>query len=183
MARARTVSKVFEGRRLAELGRVHVLREDEGATRRMGTALAAELEDEAAFAARFGGGRFLLLARDVDNKRIAARARVTLDAEPLDAGDLVPPGRGRRSDVARTHATSLGALQATVFRMLRAGATLEDIVDATHVPAQTLRDIYLEWLTDFGEERPQTPEEIAARAKVRRERRLHAWDRALGRNS
>ncbi len=180
--------ELLGGEPIDAFGRINVLRHEEDGTRLLGIVASDDLNDSDAFRARFGGGAYTLVARTPDNRRIAARIPLALEGAPkpiADAPLAKPTGRRagatdakREPTLAHPHGTGAGALEATVFRMLRTGATLEQVVDTTHVPSRIVRALYLEWLTDLGDELPKTREEIAERAKIRREQRMVVWDRA-----
>lgn len=158
------------GRSPDDFGRVHVFRhEDHGARTMLGVAQPADLRDRLAFGARFGGGTFTLVARSPDNRRIAGRFRTETEGAALPA-----PEGTKREGVAWPHATGTGQLQAVVFPLFREGCSVDAVVDRTRVDARALRALYLEWLTDFGEELPTTPDEVARRKARAAERRKGA---------
>ncbi len=146
----------------------------------MGVVAAAELRDQSALAARFGGGSFLLLARDPTNMRIATRVRVSVagPARPCeDEGRIESPASRRKtsSPSERPHATRAGMLADEVFQCLDEGKPLGEVMRATGAEPRVLRGLYLEWLTPFGAELPKTPEEIQKRIEAKRAERLADW--------
>jgi hypothetical protein len=167
----RATKGLFGGRVIEDFGSIHVFRhEAQGARAMLGKAQPDELRDHTSFGARFGGGTFTLVARSQDNRRIAGRFRVEVPGAPLPI-----PAVPRRAGDERPFASAGGSLQAIVFPLFREGLGVDAIVERTHVDARMLRALYLEWLTDFGEEPPTTPEEIARRKARAHERRKAAF--------
>jgi hypothetical protein len=140
-----------------------------------------DLRDREAVRARFGGGRYEVIGQNAQTGRIAARTRFVLDGDPLPIEVRSPatpnPGGGRVH--ARSFATAAGALTAIVWGLLDQGKTIGEIVAATHVEPKVLRGLYVEWLTPFGEELPQTREEIERLERENAARLLAEWDRVL----
>jgi hypothetical protein len=186
MARAKKApTKSVLGRDLAELGSVHVLRHEEGGARLLGIATAAELADREAFAARFGGGSYTLMARTPDNRQLAARVPLAIEGAPKPAPTVAPVrARRRRAGVdvdagAMPFATPAGLLARAVFACFAAGRSTAEIVDELGVEPAIVRALFREWICDHTEEPPTTPEEIAARVKARRARQRERWNDEL----
>ena len=110
-----------------------MLRHEEDGTRLLGIATAAELGDRAAFASRFGGGSYTLMARTADNRQIAARIPLAIEGLPKPAATVAPVRmRRRRADApdvaakteapaAMPFATPAGLRARAVFACFRAG--------------------------------------------------------------
>lgn len=131
---------------------------------------AAELPDRESVQARFGGGRYDVIGRD--KNKIVARTRFVVDGPALPLGDEAMRSPVKRKDL-REFATANGERQAIVFAMFDERVPLTEITRRTGIETQTLRAIYLEWLTPIGRSLPSTQAEIEE-LEQRRERELHA---------
>jgi hypothetical protein len=99
-----------------------------------------ELGDREAVRARFGGGRYEVIARD--GCKIVGRTRFVVDGPSRPLG-----GEGAPAAVA----TATGQRQALVFRLLDEGVDLVDVVERTGIEAAVVRAIFDEWKTPLGE--------------------------------
>jgi hypothetical protein len=108
-----------------------------------------ELGDREAVRARFGGGRYEVIARD--GCKIVGRTRFVVDgpARPLggEADGVAVPG----ADGEQPFATPTGRRQALVFRLLDEGLDLVEVVERTGIEAVVVRAIFDEWKTPLGE--------------------------------
>jgi hypothetical protein len=108
-----------------------------------------ELGDRDSVRARFGGGRYEVIARD--GCKIVGRTRFVLDgpARPLGGEAAVVAVAG--GDGEQRFATATGQRQALVFRLLDERLDLVDVVERTGIEAAVVRAIFDEWKTPLGE--------------------------------
>jgi hypothetical protein len=133
-----------------------------------------ELPDREAVRARFGGGKYEVIGRDA--YRIVARTTFTVDGEPLALAPAPPLPEDRAVTGQRAFATDLGARQAIVYRLLDQGLSCVEVTQRSEIDDDSVREIYLRWLTPDGCQRPTTPEQIAVYQRLRAEQR-HAQHR------
>jgi len=109
----------------------------------------SDLSDREAIRARFGGGRYEVIARD--GSRIVGRTRFVLDGPPRPLGDEPAAVAVAGDDAEQRFATTTGQRQALVFRLLDEGIDLVDVVERTGIEAAVVRAIFDEWMTPLGD--------------------------------
>jgi hypothetical protein len=119
-----------------------------------------ELSDREAVRARFGGGRYEVIARD--GRQIVARTRFVLDGAPCPLRDE-PPSPAAQAIEPMAFATQTGAREALIFGLFNEGLDVVEITQRTRIDARTVRAVFAEWLTPLGLEPVKSPEEIPAR--------------------
>jgi hypothetical protein len=109
-----------------------------------------QLGDREAVRARFGGGRYEVIARD--GCKIVGRTRFVVDgpSRPL-GGEGAAAAVVAGGDGEQRFATATGQRQALVFRLLDEGVDLVDVVERTGIEAAVVRAIFDEWKTPLGE--------------------------------
>jgi hypothetical protein len=108
-----------------------------------------ELGDREAVRARFGGGRYEVIARD--GCKIVGRTRFMVDGPPRPLGGeaaVVGVGGGEGD---QRFATAAGQRQALVFRLLDEGLDVVDVVERTGIEAGIVRAVFEEWKTPLGD--------------------------------
>jgi hypothetical protein len=108
-----------------------------------------ELGDREAVRARFGGGRYEVIARD--GCKIVGRTRFVVDGPSRPLGSDTAAEAVAGGDGEERFATATGQRQALVFRLLDEGLDLVDVVERTGIEAAVVRAIFDEWKTPLGE--------------------------------
>jgi hypothetical protein len=109
----------------------------------------ADLGDREAVRARFGGGRYEVIARD--GRKIVGRTRFVVDGPSRPLGGEVEPVAVAGGEGERRFATAIGQRQALVFRLLDEGIDVVDVVERTGIDAAAVRAIFDEWKTPLCE--------------------------------
>ena len=110
-----------------------------------------ELPNREAVRARFGGGRYEVIARD--GRQIVGRTRFVIEGASRPLCDEPPPAallQGMATDVQRAFATAEGERYALVFRLLDQGVGLVEIVERTGIEPKLVRGIFEEWITPLA---------------------------------
>ena len=141
---------LFESSKRQALKTLHVRRFDGGrwvgASRRFDDG---ELVDRDAVRARFGGGRYEVIARD--GCKIIGRTRFVVDGPSLPLNGEAPMADAAAIDGEQRFASPIGQRQALVFGLLDEGIDLVEIVERTGIEASVVRAIFDEWKTPLGE--------------------------------
>jgi len=138
-----------------------------------------ELADREAVRARFGGGRYEVIARD--GRQIVGRTRFVLDGASRPLRDEPPPAalsQGVGDDVLRAFATAAGERYALVFRLLNQGLDVVEIVDRTGLEPQVVRGIFEEWMTPFAVARDKIEARVRELAKKEHVSLEREWELA-----
>lgn len=118
-----------------------------------------ELPNREAVRQRFGGGKYEVIGRDT--QRLVARTTFVLDGPTLPFEEdkkrkALAPRTGERA-----YGSDAGERQSLGFSLFDQGFTCVEVTQRTGIDNDTVRDIYLRWLTPDSGERPTTPEQIA----------------------